>query len=151
MDRTVSSIKALQKKYIKFINSTKNISYEELSKKFGIDIENIKEICETKSEYIDQNNGKINDVDKINGLIEMYKFTKDEIKDDVAANILKIEIINEINSFVINKSNNNVKNKLKTIDVNTNDEKYLEEKKIKIKIRVIKDKEGNIIRKERIE
>jgi len=44
MGRTVSSIKSIQKKYIKFLNATKNISYEELSAKYNIELDKIKEI-----------------------------------------------------------------------------------------------------------
>lgn len=189
MERTVTSIKALRSRYIKFINTTKDVSYEELSAKFGIDINKIKEICEMKSENKNTENNHTynqtynqphnqtynqprqklefiepnelieekvtNQIDKLNKLIEIYRFTKNEMKDDATANVLKKEITKEISIFVTNRSNQiDNKNKLKAIDTNSNDEINFnhinQNDSVRIKYKIVKNKNGEIIRKEKI-
>jgi len=147
MGRSEGSINALLERYLYKLYSQDKIPFDNLSKKFNLDIDEVKNICENAMKKNRSKQYKSNDnynLSHIKEIIDVYNFIKNETTDTILMDSLKEKIMINVKEYIQSDhtTTNLPENKIVPLD-------DVSQKSIKkIKMRIIKNKNGDIIRKE---
>ncbi|AYV75431.1 MAG: hypothetical protein Terrestrivirus1_305 [Terrestrivirus sp.] len=147
MGRSEGSINALLERYLYKLYSQDKIPLDNLSKKFNLNIDEVKNICENavKKNKLKQYKSTDNyNLSHIKEIIDVYNFIKNETTDTILMDSLKEKIMINVKEYIQSDhvTTNPQENQIVPL------ENMLQKPIKKIKMRIIKNKNGEIIRKE---